>query len=82
MKVSAIAEHVVKSGHKIAWDYAEVIDNEQKCGARKINESLHIKSESAHRQLMNIDAGLAISAIWQEELQLYITLSLVVISPK
>ena len=66
MKGSAIAEHVINSGHKIAWDYVEVIDYEQKCGARKINESLHIKSESAHRQLMNRDAGLAISAIWQQ----------------
>ena len=67
-KGSAIAEHVIKSGHEIAWDRAEVIDYEQKWGARKIKESLHIKSKRADRQLMNRDGGLAISAIWQQAL--------------
>ena len=67
-KGSAIAEHVIKSGHQIAWDRAEVIDYEQKWGARKIKESLHIKSERADCQLMNRDGGLAISAIWQQAL--------------
>ena len=47
---------------------AEVIDYEQKWGARKIKESLHIKSERADCQLMNRDGGLAISAIWQQAL--------------
>ena len=65
-KGSAIAEHVIKSGQ--AWDRAEVIDYEQKWGARKIKESLHIKSERADCQLMNRDGGLAISAIWQQAL--------------
>ena len=34
-KGSAIAEHVIKSGHEIAWDRAEVIDYEQKWGAKE-----------------------------------------------
>ena len=67
-KGSAIAEHVIKSGHKIVWDHAKVIDYEQKWGARKIKEPFHLKSEHADRQLMNRDAGLAISAIWQQSL--------------
>ena len=67
-KGSAIAEHVIKSGHEIAWDRAEVIDYEQKCGARKIKESLHFQSEHPDRQLMNRDGGLAISSIWQHAL--------------
>ena len=37
-------------------------------GARKIKESLYTKSEHADHQLMNRDAGLAISAIWQQAL--------------
>ena len=68
VKGYAIAEHVIKSGHEIAWDRAGVIDYEQKWGARKIKESLHIKSERADCQLMNRDGGLAISAIWQQAL--------------
>ena len=67
-KGCAIAEHVIKSGHEIAWDRAEVIDYEQKWGARKIKESLHIKSERVDHQLMNRDGGLAISTIWQQAL--------------
>ena len=35
-KGSTIAEHVIKSGPEIAWDRAEVIDYEQKWGAKKI----------------------------------------------
>ena len=63
-KGSAIAEHVFKFGHKIAWD----IDYEQKWGARKVKESLHIKSirKNADCQLMNRDGGAAISAVWQQ----------------
>ena len=64
-KGSAIAEHVLKTGHSIAWDKAQVIDYEQRWGARKIKESLHIKRERANRQLMNRDGGLAISRVWQ-----------------
>ena len=65
LKGSAIAEHVLKTGHSIAWDKAQVIDYEQRWGARKIKESLHIKRERANRQLMNRDGGLAISRVWQ-----------------
>ena len=36
LKGSAIAEHVLKTGHSIAWDKAQVIDYEQRWGARKI----------------------------------------------
>ena len=54
---STIAEYVIKSGHKIAWDRAKIMDYEQKWGARKIKESLHIKSKWANRQPMNRDAG-------------------------
>ena len=67
-KGNAIAEHVIKSDHEIAWGSAEVIDYEQKWGARKIKESLHIKSERADYQLLNRDGGLTISAIWQQAL--------------
>ena len=42
-KNSAIAEHVMKTGHTVASDKAQVIDYEQRLGARKIKESLHIK---------------------------------------
>ena len=65
LKGSAIAEHVLKTGHSIAWDKAQVIDYEQRWGARKIKESLHIKRERANRQLMNRDGGLAFSRVWQ-----------------
>ena len=65
LKGSAIAKHVLKTGHSIAWDKAQVIDYEQRWGARKIKESLHIKRERANRQLMNRDGGLAISRVWQ-----------------
>ena len=66
LKGSAKAEHVLKTGHTIAWDKAQVIDYEQRWGARKIKESLHIKRERANRQLMNRDGGLAISRVWQQ----------------
>ena len=67
-KGSAIAEHMLKIGHSIAWDKAQVIDYEQRWGARKFKEALHIKRERANRQLMqlmNRDGGLAISRVWQ-----------------
>ena len=66
LKGSAIAEHVWKTGHTIAWDKAQVIDYEQRWGARKSKESSHIKRERANRQLMNRDGGLAISRVWQQ----------------
>ena len=65
-KGSAIAEHVMRTGHTIAWDEAQVIDYERRWGARKIKESLHIKRERANRQLMNSDGGFAISGVWQQ----------------
>ena len=35
-KGSAIAEHVMKTAHTIAWDKAQVIDYEQRWGARRL----------------------------------------------
>ena len=40
-------------------------DYEQRWGARKIKESLHIKRERANPQLLNRDGGLTISRVWQ-----------------
>ena len=79
-KGSAIAEHVLKTGHSIAWDKAQVIDYEQRWGARKIKESLHIKRERANRQLMNRDGGLAISRVWQHVIWRTLGLTLVLVS--
>ena len=38
-KGSAIAEHVMKTGHTIAWDKAQVIDYEQRWGAKNLYTS-------------------------------------------
>ena len=59
---------------------AQVIDYEQRWGARKIKEYLHIKRERANRQLMNRNGGLAISRVWQHVIWRTIVLTLVWVS--
>ena len=64
-------EHVIKSGHEIAWDraHAEVIDySMSRNGVQGKSKSRYIKSERADCQLMSRDGGLAVSAIWQQAL--------------
>ena len=58
---SAVAEHVVLTGHRIDWEKARIVDKSSKYWQRRVKGAVYIlKCES----IMNKDGGLPLSKLW------------------
>ena len=58
---SAVAEHVVYTGHEIDWEAVSILDKEPWQQQRKILEAIHIRRE---RPSMNRDQGCEIAPVF------------------
>ena len=67
---SAVAEHAAMCDHRIDWEGAAVLGTEQRRREWKVKEALHISRQKNHRPVMNKDGGLALSAVWHEQIRL------------
>ena len=59
---NGIAVHVQKHDHRVNWEAAKVIDQEQRYWPRRIREALHIAKKEGLST--NLDCGLNIDSIW------------------
>ena len=59
---SGIAQHVYDTGHNITFNNASVVTIETDITARKIKESLYIKTD---KPVMNRDLGYEVSPLWR-----------------
>ena len=62
---SAVAEHMVLTGHKIDWEKARIVDKSSKYWQRRvivlIKEAVHLSKCEGR---MNKDGGLQLSKLW------------------
>ena len=60
---NSLAVHVQRTTHRITWDKAEVIEQENNKIRRKIKEALRIQNTD---QCLNMDQGMQIDHIWRD----------------
>ena len=58
---SAVAEHVVLTGHRIDWEKARIVDKSSKYWQRRVKEVVYISKCEGR---MNKDGGLQLSKLW------------------
>jgi len=59
---NGIAVHVQKHDHRVDWEAARIIDQEQRYWPRRIREAIHIANKNGLST--NLDCGLNIDSIW------------------
>ena len=63
--LSAVANHVLDTGHEIRWHARVVLHKESNTLRRKVHEALEIhKLSRGHKKCMNLDRGMEISKLW------------------
>ena len=67
--MSAVAHHVLETGHAIHWK-AKVLRKETETVKRKVHEALFInKLQKREGCKMNLDHGMELSNIWLEVME-------------
>ena len=59
---NGVAVHVQLTNHKIVWDNAEGLTNEQNWTKRKVKEALYIKRTD---KTLNLNQGYQLDTVWR-----------------